>query len=230
MVDATLLPGFVHRVPLNLPHGKGNPRYFVGDDIREDKMGYTSVAGILEDGESPYILLTNLTPGPLFLEASKPVGNITAIQSRQVYIVATSPRTADDTRSSINEEINRGCQICSVSADHEDFEVDKPPIHLSSKDGIGYIRPEDEGKEVTLEVLESMLDPSMPEPHRGQMLTTMLKMRDIWTNSFSAHWDCGEYEMTLKPGASPYKARSFRFPHAQMEPLRVLIENGYKRV
>ena len=224
IADVILLPGFVHRVPLNLPHGKENPRYFVGDDIREDKIGYVSVAGILDVGESPYVLKTNLTPGPLFLEAPKPVGSITSIRSKQVYIVATSPMTADDTRSSLNEEINREHRICSVSVDNEDFNLEEPPLYLPSKDGIGYIRPEDEGKEVTLEILEKMLDPSMPEPHRSKMLSTMLKMRDIWTNSFSAQWDCGEYEMTLKPGASPYKARSFRFPHAQMEPLRVLID------
>ena len=58
--------------------------------------------------------------------------------------------------------------------------------------GIGpTIRPEDEGKEASYEVLESMLDPSMPEIQRGGFMKLLLSHRDVWTNSFSVRWDCG---------------------------------------
>ena len=232
--DVLLLPGFAQRVPLYLGHSTTS-RYFSGHEDEEERAGYHSVDGLLDEGPYPYILLQNLTAAPIHLSLGAILGSVTNLQPRKVYVVHHRAVDEDEPWNNTEDSLAGLFQESQDTGENRSgspVQEEDPSPELEDPDTTGpmhgpslvEIAPEDAGKEVTRQQLESMLDSNIPLERRDQFLALMWRHRDIWTNSFSRTWDCGQFEIKLKPGSSPYKARTFRFPHAQMEPLRLLID------
>ena len=220
VADVELLPGYAHRVPLDLAAGGLAPRYFVGDSAYEDTKGYRAVDGLLDDGITPCIILQNLTVAPLLLRSSHPLGTVCELHQRRVFVIATADATVDSSAASFDTRDHPRAPPLDPDPD-----ILAPFDTASPFDGpsIIEIAPQDIPKAVTPEGLRAMLSPDIPPEWTDKFLALLWQHRDVWTNSFSAQWDCGEFVIRLNPDASPYKARSFRFPHAQLEPLRDLI-------
>lgn len=226
--DVELIPGYAHRVPLNIGHSTAHSRYFVGSSLQEELSGYQSMSGLLDDGATPCVILHNLTESPIILPSSQSLGTVVEFRQRRVFIVAHSDEGVESAAAAFAQRDS----IEWLAAHPQDFpgpdltdtEAFLPdPISPFSGPSLVEIAPADMGKELSKEGIRAMLSADIPPDKVDAFLTLLWQHRDVWTNSFSAQWDAEQFKIQLKPGASPNRARSFRFPHAQINPLRELI-------
>jgi RNase H-like domain found in reverse transcriptase/Integrase zinc binding domain/Reverse transcriptase (RNA-dependent DNA polymerase) len=93
--------------------------------------------------------------------------------------------------------------------------------------GFAELDPGDEERNLVCddEKLQALLSTNIPVERKSAFLQLLQYYRDVFTNSFSGvPWAVEPFDIQLEPGHRPFKSRGYRFCHAHLEALRLLLD------
>jgi hypothetical protein len=188
------------------------------------------------DHPIPVLWVENDTDQAIVLKAELAIGRVYSEVREPLKTLATVIRDRETALQrngcfSLEEQAfwKRGLTVAAVwdkAKDSEWTEGDEPP-EVGMANGFSVIDPGDAEKNLLCsdDKLREMVASNVPEERRAGFLKLLEFYRDTFTNSFSGPpWDIEQFDIPLQPGVVPIKSRGYRFCHAHMEALRLLLE------
>ena len=170
----------------------------------------TCATGVLPAAALPVITINNTSDAPITLISRTLLGLVKNVS------VPECPLKPSELQKPSTESLEVDPSI--------ELTTDDNPMYDSFNKGFVEVDPADSDNAVSDEELDSKISANVPEDYRPAFLQVLKYYRDVFTRSFRGEpWDIDKFHIDLMPGASPYKARCFRFCHAHMEALKVLI-------
>jgi transposase InsO family protein len=168
----------------------------------------TCAAGVLPAASLPVLTIYNASEEPVFLPARTFLG---LVEDSPIHDSKPPPQ-----QPQVSELLQEDPSI--------DVSDEERPSYDSFNRGFVEVDPADIDNAASDEELEAKISSNVPDEYRPAFLQVLKYYRDVFTRSFRGEpWNIDKFHIDLVPGAAPYKARCFRFCHAHMEALKVLI-------